>query len=197
MINNISSAAKRLSSAFIIYALSIGLGANFTMAGHAMASTSATLTSAAQTGTAAPASTPAQINTGIEMSQASELQNWVVVNDTVMGGWSRANYRYVDDQIQFTGDLSMRNNGGFASIRRIYELVTWQSKKTSKLWCAAPAANFSFVYVPNVTWTAWPILKPFRLAKGSGRPLPLVKMILRRSLGVVWSITKTSMIISI
>jgi NADH dehydrogenase [ubiquinone] 1 alpha subcomplex assembly factor 1 len=166
MINNISSAAKRLNSAFIVCAMGIGLGANFTMAGHAMASTKATLTSSAQTATAAPASTPAQINTGIEMSEASELQNWVIVNDTVMGGRSRANLRYADDHIQFTGDLSMRNNGGFASIRRIYEAVTWQSKKTIQIVVRGDGRNYQFRLRTNRYMDGVAYVKAFSTRKG-------------------------------
>lgn len=42
--------------------------------------------------------------------------NWVVVNDTVMGGVSRSSVR-AGDALVFTGDLSLERNGGFASIR--------------------------------------------------------------------------------
>ena len=56
---------------------------------------------------------------------ASELndtvERWVIVNDTVMGGRSESNIRWEDDSesIRFSGELSLENNGGFASIRAI------------------------------------------------------------------------------
>jgi uncharacterized surface protein with fasciclin (FAS1) repeats len=43
---------------------------------------------------------------------------WVSVNDTVMGGVSDGSYRITErGTLQFFGDLSLDNNGGFTSIR--------------------------------------------------------------------------------
>ena len=43
-------------------------------------------------------------------------EKWVVVNDTVMGGRSSSVVEQ-NDGLQFSGNLSLENNGGFASIR--------------------------------------------------------------------------------
>lgn len=46
------------------------------------------------------------------------FKNWFAVNDTVMGGVSKGRVALNDaGHLVFTGDLSMKNNGGFASIR--------------------------------------------------------------------------------
>ncbi len=42
---------------------------------------------------------------------------WLVVNDDVMGGISRSRIAAEEGVLQFRGDLSLANNGGFASIR--------------------------------------------------------------------------------
>jgi hypothetical protein len=42
---------------------------------------------------------------------------WGVVNDTVMGGVSSGQLALTDGVLVFTGDLSLENNGGFASMR--------------------------------------------------------------------------------
>lgn len=42
---------------------------------------------------------------------------WVAVNDGVMGGLSQGGPRVADGQLQFSGTLSLQNNGGFSSIR--------------------------------------------------------------------------------
>jgi hypothetical protein len=43
---------------------------------------------------------------------------WYAVNDTVMGGRSRSGMTIMDgDVVAFFGDVSLENNGGFASIR--------------------------------------------------------------------------------
>ncbi len=42
---------------------------------------------------------------------------WVAVNDGVMGGLSSGDATVVDGTLQFSGELSLANNGGFASVR--------------------------------------------------------------------------------
>ena len=42
---------------------------------------------------------------------------WSVVNDTVMGGVSTGRLAWDDGALVFTGELSLDNNGGFASVR--------------------------------------------------------------------------------
>jgi monofunctional biosynthetic peptidoglycan transglycosylase len=44
---------------------------------------------------------------------------WVAVNDGVMGGRSRGGPTLLDGQLQFRGDLSLANNGGFSSVRTL------------------------------------------------------------------------------
>jgi monofunctional biosynthetic peptidoglycan transglycosylase len=65
----------------------------------------------------------------IDFQQSQELDNWVIVNDTVMGGRSRARLKINDGFLSFSGTLSLENNGGFASIRRVYNGKTWLSDK--------------------------------------------------------------------
>lgn len=46
-----------------------------------------------------------------------DVQRWNVVNDTVMGGVSSGEVTWADEAMVFTGELSLDNNGGFASVR--------------------------------------------------------------------------------
>ena len=48
--------------------------------------------------------------------------DWRAVNDDVMGGISRGNFRQTNDALVFFGELSRENNGGFASIRTAVNL---------------------------------------------------------------------------
>lgn len=53
----------------------------------------------------------------------SDVQRWMIVNDTVMGGRSQANLSLVEGEgevFRFDGLLSLENNGGFASIRAVF-----------------------------------------------------------------------------
>jgi hypothetical protein len=46
-----------------------------------------------------------------------DVRGWSVVNDTVMGGVSTGRLAWQDEALVFTGELSLDNNGGFASVR--------------------------------------------------------------------------------
>ncbi len=50
------------------------------------------------------------------LSMKVQALPWFVVNDTVMGGVSSSTVQ-VDDAVLFTGELSLEQNGGFASMR--------------------------------------------------------------------------------
>ena len=54
--------------------------------------------------------------TVIMMSMSEE--SWYAVNDGVMGGISSGKMTVTDKQLLFHGELSLENNGGFASVRR-------------------------------------------------------------------------------
>jgi monofunctional biosynthetic peptidoglycan transglycosylase len=52
-------------------------------------------------------------------SQSEKWNDWKVVNDGVMGGLSQGRAEMTDrDTLLFLGNVSLENNGGFASIRR-------------------------------------------------------------------------------
>ncbi|WP_286299727.1 CIA30 family protein [Vibrio apostichopi] len=57
----------------------------------------------------------------IDFTQANEHKNWTAINDNVMGGISTGGLIYGDGMSQFSGDLSLENNGGFSSINRSVE----------------------------------------------------------------------------
>ena len=54
----------------------------------------------------------------IDFHDASAARQWLSVNDGVMGGISKGGFRITDDKtLEFSGNLSLENRGGFASIR--------------------------------------------------------------------------------
>jgi NADH dehydrogenase [ubiquinone] 1 alpha subcomplex assembly factor 1 len=147
----IQQVARRLHSLLIIFA--VGVGVNFSMAGQAMAATQAQISKENEI-------------SGVQISQATEINNWVVVNDTVMGGRSQANIIFADDHMQFLGNLSMRNNGGFASIRRIYEPVNWQANKTMQIVVRGDGRNYQFRLRTNRYMDGVAYVKAFSTVKG-------------------------------
>lgn len=55
----------------------------------------------------------------VDFSSDEELNYWYRINDSVMGGESQSNLRVADEVAYFEGELSLKNNGGFASVRRV------------------------------------------------------------------------------
>ncbi len=53
-----------------------------------------------------------------EFEKRDSTEGWTSVNDTVMGGLSSGGCRWIDEgTLEFAGDVSLENNGGFASVR--------------------------------------------------------------------------------
>ncbi|MFW5868408.1 MAG: CIA30 family protein [Armatimonadota bacterium] len=52
-----------------------------------------------------------------DFEQAGEADTWRTVNDTVMGGRSESSVDVTDGVLMFSGELSLRNEGGFCSVR--------------------------------------------------------------------------------
>lgn len=53
-----------------------------------------------------------------DFSAADTAKQWQTVNDGVMGGVSEGEFKITDNKtLEFSGTLSLKNNGGFASVR--------------------------------------------------------------------------------
>lgn len=79
-------------------------------------------TTLASTRTLPSSTTPASTTTLAppplyDFAAATSTVGWSVVNDTVMGGVSTGQLAITDGVLVFTGELSLDNNGGFASVR--------------------------------------------------------------------------------
>ncbi|MCZ4410122.1 CIA30 family protein [Cryomorphaceae bacterium 1068] len=60
----------------------------------------------------------------------SDTNDWNVVNDGVMGGLSKGKLTYTESSVIFEGELSLANNGGFASFqgrRGEYDLSSFKT----------------------------------------------------------------------
>ena len=55
----------------------------------------------------------------------SDLQNWRIVNDSVMGGTSKSIfYLNSEGEGNFEGTVSLANNGGFCAVKYVFEKVS-------------------------------------------------------------------------
>lgn len=100
--------------------------------------------------------------------------NWYIVNDDVMGGLSKAEFKLNENDIAiFKGYVSTENNGGFCSIRHRFKLknvstyshVVIKVKGDRKYYQLRikEKSNQRFSYITNFETTgAWEIIKiPF------------------------------------
>ena len=74
---------------------------------------------------AACAAPDSSMRTLMQFDNGPQEARWIAVNDGVMGGRSSGGPTVADGRMEFTGDLSLANNGGFASVRsagRIFDL---------------------------------------------------------------------------
>ena len=70
-----------------------------------------------QTANANPPSGPDGPVILFDLGDAAAVAAWTTVNDPVMGGKSTSMIRFGDGGLQFSGTISLENNGGFASAR--------------------------------------------------------------------------------
>jgi len=54
-----------------------------------------------------------------DFTTATDTAGWQIVNDDVMGGVSRSSFQFTNGMAVFQGELSLANNGGFASVRSL------------------------------------------------------------------------------
>lgn len=65
-----------------------------------------------------------------DFNTKSDLSNWRVVNDGVMGGTSRSKF-YLNSKGHgcFDGTVSLENNGGFCSVKYEFNSISLDKKK--------------------------------------------------------------------
>lgn len=59
------------------------------------------------------------MRTLVNFDNSSQEPRWVAVNDNVMGGRSSGGPEVADGKLEFSGELSLANNGGFSSVRSV------------------------------------------------------------------------------
>lgn len=71
-----------------------------------------------------------------DFNTQSDIQDWLVTDDVVMGGISSGSFMLTDEGYGiFSGSVSLENNGGFSSVRYRFEKINVKgySKITIKL----------------------------------------------------------------
>ncbi|GAK94928.1 hypothetical protein JCM19298_1758 [Nonlabens ulvanivorans] len=68
----------------------------------------------------------------IDFGKNGNTNDWVIVNDGVMGGLSQSTAINYEDYVLFSGTTSLKNNGGFASYRSLMENIILRTIKPLK-----------------------------------------------------------------
>lgn len=75
----------------------------------------------------------------------SNIRNWKIVDDVVMGGRSDGNFKINDTGYgEFSGDVSLKNNGGFSSVRYNFNTVSSSNFKSFQLRIKGDGNPFQF-----------------------------------------------------
>lgn len=80
-----------------------------------------------------------------DFSNPSELNNWTVVNDGVMGGKSNGQFGLTQEgNALFSGDVSLQNYGGFTSVRSSFKSKPIKGLKKVFIKLKGDKKNYQF-----------------------------------------------------
>lgn len=86
-----------------------------------------------------------------DFTNSADATKWQIVNDGVMGGRSSGRAEITgQDEMRFTGSLSLANNGGFASVRSRPAKLSLQSGDAIEIRVRGDGRKYTFnLYVPS------------------------------------------------
>lgn len=89
----------------------------------------------------------------LDFGTSKNGQDWAVINDGVMGGVSQGKIQLTEDAILYHGTISLKNNGGFSSLRGPYERMDLsQFTKVSIRLKQSKGQVFAFQLDTNRAW---------------------------------------------
>lgn len=80
-----------------------------------------------------------------DFTKESDIVNWKIVDDGVMGGLSSSTF-FVDKAGNgiFKGSVSLENNGGFCSVRYFFKPTTLKNQKTFSIRLKGDGKKYQF-----------------------------------------------------
>ena len=80
-----------------------------------------------------------------DFNASSDLSNWRIVDDVVMGGRSDGNFKLTESgNGLFSGDVSLENNGGFSSVRYRFEQKSIEGYKKVSIRLKGDGKRYQF-----------------------------------------------------
>jgi len=85
-------------------------------------------------------------------SLQSDTKSWTIVDDVVMGGRSSGNFTLTSEGFgQFSGSVSLENNGGFSSVRHNFNRIDVQDFSSVKIKLKGDGKNYQFRIKENAS----------------------------------------------
>ncbi len=88
-------------------------------------------------------------NLRIDFGETTGGQDWNIVNDSVMGGLSNSELTFTQNSILFKGELSLKNNGGFSSIRSSNQKFDLSKYSTVKIKFRSTGRDFALRFASS------------------------------------------------
>ena len=80
-----------------------------------------------------------------QFNAESNIDNWRILDDVVMGGRSNGEFKINYEGFgEYSGDVSLENNGGFSSLRYYFDTVDSQDYNTFKLKIKGDGKTYQF-----------------------------------------------------
>jgi hypothetical protein len=80
-----------------------------------------------------------------DFNKSSDVQDWIVVDDAVMGGESSSTFKLNDDGFGvFEGSISLDNNGGFSSVRYRFQKTMIKEYTSIVIKLRGDGKNYQF-----------------------------------------------------
>lgn len=92
------------------------------------------------------------LSLNIDFGQETGGQNWQIVNDGVMGGLSEGRVEMMEETLIFKGKVSLKNNGGFTSLRGPFEDYNLSNFETMTIKYKSTGQNIAFRMELHERW---------------------------------------------
>lgn len=83
----------------------------------------------------------------------NQINTWVLISDNVMGGVSKSSLEYTENTLILKGDISLRNFGGFASVKTQFGKHDISQFKGVKIKFKSTNQKFAFTLEDSNNWT--------------------------------------------
>ena len=84
---------------------------------------------------------------------SGKCQEWILLSDNIMGGLTKSKIDYTPNSLVLSGDISLRNYGGFAAIRTKFNTVDLSNYQGVKIRFKSNNQKFAFTIENSRNWT--------------------------------------------